>query len=57
MEQINNLWIDDIKNFNYRDIDINGFFKKWNEAIIKVNLINKANAMNHELINLNLDFI
>jgi hypothetical protein len=54
---IDNLWIDDIKNFNYRDIDIKDFFKKWNEAIIKVNLLNKANAINHELINLNLDFV
>jgi len=54
---IDNLWIDDIKNFNYRDIDIKEFFKKWNEAIIKVNLLNKANAINHELINLNLDFV
>jgi hypothetical protein len=57
MEHIDNLWIDDIKTFNYRNIDINEFFKQWNEAIIKANLINKSNKINHELINLNLDFI
>ena len=57
MGYVNNLWLDDIKTFNYRNIDINSFFKNWNEAIIKVNLINKANKINHELINLNMDFI
>ena len=57
MGQINNLWIENINEFNYRSIDINNFFKKWNEAIIKINLINKSNKINHELINLNLDFI
>lgn len=57
MAHIDNLWIDNISNFNYRNIDINIFFKYWNEAIIKVNLINKTSKINHELINLNLDFI
>jgi hypothetical protein len=54
---IDNLWINNIYTFNYRDIDINYFFKKWNEAIIKVNLINKSNKINRELINLHLEFI
>ena len=49
--------MDNIKEFNYRNIDVHSFFKKWNEAIIKVNLINKASAINNELINLNMDFI
>ena len=57
MGHIDNLWIDDIKTFNYRNIDINGFFKQWNEAIIKANLINKSNKINQELVSLNLDFI
>ena len=57
LSHVNNLWFDDIKNFNYRNIDINDFFKQWNDAIIKVNLINKTNKINNELINLNFNFM
>jgi hypothetical protein len=55
--QINNLWIEDFTTFNYRDISINNFLTQWDEAIIKVNLANKANKINQELINLQMDFI
>jgi hypothetical protein len=37
---IDNLWIEDIDNFNYRSIDIVKFFKLWNESIAKSNTDN-----------------
>ncbi len=57
MEPVENLWIEQINNFNYRNVSIDNFFKQWNDAVIKVNLANKTSKINHELINLNLDFI
>jgi hypothetical protein len=34
---INNLWMYDINNFNYRDININEYFNKWNNLIKSYN--------------------
>jgi hypothetical protein len=57
LEVMDNLWLDQIDNFNYRNIDVNKFFKIWNEAIIRINLNSKANKINEEIINLNLEFM
>lgn len=54
IEHIDNLWIEDINNFNYRDIDIKKFFKIWDEALIKVS--QNSNKISEDIINLNLTF-
>ena len=56
-DSMDNLWIDDINNFNYRNIDIKNFFKLWNDAIIRTNLNSKTNKINEEIITLNPKFI
>lgn len=56
LEPIENLWLNSIETFNYRNINIRNFFKKWNEATSRINL-NKTNKINNELIQVNLDFI
>ena len=38
MKIINNLWLDTIDTFDYRNIDMNIFFKSWENAIININL-------------------
>lgn len=50
MDCIDNLWIEDIDNFNYRSIDIIKFFKSWNESITKTNIGSLNNKNNLELI-------
>ena len=57
IKPIDNLWIESVSNFNYRNINIYEFLKEWNDALIKVNLISKSSKINSELVNLNLDFI
>jgi hypothetical protein len=53
LEPIENLWLNSIESFNYRNINIRNFFKKWTEATTRINLNNTSN----ELIHVNLDFI
>lgn len=59
LEIIDNLWLDqdNLKNFNYRSIDIIKFFKNWNDALMRISLNSKTNKINEEIINLNLEFI
>lgn len=57
MQHIPNLWLENIKEFKYRNIDINLFFKIWTETIIRINLNNKNNKINNELVNINFDII
>lgn len=64
LENMDNLWIEQsdktleqINNFNYRNIDVGKFFKIWNDAIIRINLNAKTNKINEEIINLNLEFM
>jgi hypothetical protein len=54
---IENLWLDDINNFKYRELDINMFLKNWEEALIRININDKTSHINNELINLTLDFV
>jgi len=46
LEIIDNLWIEQIDNFNYRSIDIIKFFKNWNDTLIRINLKSKTNDEN-----------
>lgn len=54
---IDDLWLLEPDNFNYRNFNIKGFFKLWNDAIIRINLNTKSKKINEEIISLNLDFI
>ncbi len=56
-DTIDNLWLDKIDEFNYRNIDIKHFFKVWAEALIRINLINKSNKLNGQIISMDLGFI
>lgn len=55
IEPIDNLWIESIETFDYRKIDPKIFFKKWNDALIRINMCNKSDKINEEIINLNYD--
>jgi hypothetical protein len=49
MKTMNNLWLDTIDTFDYRNIDMNIFFKSWENAIININL-NINSKINDELV-------
>lgn len=57
IEPIDNLWFESIESIDYRNIDAKQFFKKWDEALIRINLGSKSNKINNEIINLNFDFV
>ena len=58
INNIEDLWItNDIANFNYRNIDINIFFKEWDNALIKAKLISKTIKINSECMDLSFDKI
>jgi hypothetical protein len=57
LEPINNLWVESIDTFDYRNIDPKLFFKKWNEALIRINMETKSSKINDEIINLNYEFV
>ena len=49
MKSIDNLWFDSIDKFDYRNINIENFFKSWDNAIININL-NINSRINDELV-------
>jgi hypothetical protein len=49
MKSIDNLWFDSIDTFDYRNINMENFFKSWDNAIININL-NINSRINEELI-------
>jgi len=49
MKLIDNLWFDSIDTFDYRNINMENFFKSWNNAIININL-NINSRINEELV-------
>jgi hypothetical protein len=49
MKSIDNLWFDSIDTFDYRNINMENFFKSWDNAIININL-NINSRINDELI-------
>jgi hypothetical protein len=46
---IDNLWFESIDTFDYRNIDLNKFFKSWDNAIININL-NLNTKIDNELV-------
>jgi hypothetical protein len=56
MKLIDNLWFDSIDTFDYRNINLNNFFKSWDDAIININL-NINTKINDELIILNSNLL
>ncbi len=49
MKSIDNLWFDSIDKFDYRNINMENFFKSWDNAIININL-NINSRINDELV-------
>lgn len=49
MKSIDNMWFETTETFDYRNIDINNFFKSWENAIININL-NINSKLNDELV-------
>jgi hypothetical protein len=49
MKAIDNLWFESLDTFDYRNINIENFFKSWDNAIININL-NINSRINDELI-------
>ena len=59
IKPIENLWIDNnnIYNFNYRNINIYDFFKEWDDALMKANLLAKTIKINSECMDLSFEQI
>jgi hypothetical protein len=53
LDYMDNLWLDDINTFKYRNIDIMIFLKNWEKAINNISNIH----IDNQIINLNLDLI
>jgi predicted nuclease of predicted toxin-antitoxin system len=49
MQSIDNLWLDNIDTFDYRNINMKNFFESWDNAIININL-NINTKLSEELI-------
>jgi len=49
IKSVDNLWFDSIDTFDYRNINIENFFKSWDNAIININL-NINSKINDELV-------
>jgi hypothetical protein len=51
LETIDNLWLEDINTFKYRELDINQFLINWS----KMNQDTKK--INNDIVNISLDFL
>ena len=57
IKPIENLWLESLETFNYRNIDIKQFFDSWENAIININLNTKTSNINDQLIIFNSEFV
>jgi predicted nuclease of predicted toxin-antitoxin system len=53
---MDNLILNKVDNFDYRNFDISKFLKQWEEALIQIKLLNKNDNINNQVFNLSYNY-